>query len=209
MTSRQTSAAGAVFVAAFVAGLMLVNNPDGDSSPATFAAWYASRGHRVHLILAAILLSLAGLAWIVFVSGLRDRLPENAAVGRIAGACAAATSAMLGVAGTMVAAIPAAMSIGGTPAPGVDLERLLPHAAYAALTLFAMPAVALTLVVVSVAALRTGALPAALAWGGIATAVVLLASLEFFPMIALVLWVAAASVVLARRPLRIPQAITA
>jgi hypothetical protein len=35
-------------------------------------------------------------------------------------------------------------------------------------------------------------------------AIVLLGSLEFFPMPALVLWVAATCIVLARRPLRIP-----
>ena len=36
MTSRRTALSAAVFAAAFLAGLFLVNNPDTDSSAATF-----------------------------------------------------------------------------------------------------------------------------------------------------------------------------
>jgi len=203
MTSRQTALAGALFVPLFVAGLLLVDNPDGNSSPATFAAYYANHAHRVHMITSAILLSAAALAWIVFVTGLRERVGSGAGE-KIAGTAAAATAALIGVAATCLVAIPAGITFGSAPVPGADLPRFLPTAGYAALTLFAMPAAALTVASLCLAALRAEALPKSVAWGGVAAAIVLLGSLEFFPMLALVLWVVATCVVLARRPLRIP-----
>jgi hypothetical protein len=208
MTSRQTALAGAVFVPAFLLGLFLANEPDPSNSPAVLAAWYGVRAHRVHLLLGAAMLCLAGLAWIVFVSGLRDRVAHGAA-GRIATATSAMTASLLGVAGVLYAAVPAGMAFGGAPVPGPDAARFLSMASYIAVGLFAMPAVSLTLVVVSLAARRSGALPAGLAWSGVCAAVLLLGSVEFFPMLALVLWVVAACVVLARRPLRIPLPSTA
>jgi hypothetical protein len=208
MTSRRTALAAAIFVVTFVAGLFLVNNPDTDASPATFADFYAKSGNRLHLILAAVLLSASALAWIVTVNGLRERLGDCVA-SRVATTAAAATAALIGVAGTMLAIIPAAMVFGSAPAPGVDLARFLPQAGYAALTLFAMPTAALTVTAIGIGALRTGALPRWLAYLGFAASVVLLASLEFFPMLLFVVWVIATAVVLARRPLRIPLPATA
>jgi hypothetical protein len=203
MTSRRTALAAAVFVVTFVAGLVLVNNPDTDSSAATFAQFYGQSGNRMHLILSAVLLSASALAWIVTVIGLRERLGDGAAA-RVATTAAAATAALIGVAGTMLAVIPAAMTFGSAPEPGIDIARFLPQAGYAALTLFAMPAAALTVTAVCIGALRTSALPRWLAYLGFAASLLLLASLEFFPMALFVVWVVATAVVLARRPLRIP-----
>jgi hypothetical protein len=208
MTSRRTALAAAIFVVTFVAGLFLVNNPDTNSSAGTFARFYAQSGNRVHLVLAAVLLSASAIAWIVTVNGLRERLGDGAAT-RIATTAAAATAALIGVAGTMLAAIPAAMAFGSAPAPGTDMARFLPQAGYAALTLFAMPTAALTVTAVCIAALRTGALPRWLAYFGFVASLALLGSLEFIPMLLFVIWVVATAVVLARRPLRIPQAVTA
>lgn len=208
MTSRRTALAAAIFVVTFVAGLFLVNNPDTNSSAETFARFYAQSGNRVHLVLAAALLSASAVAWIVTANGLRERLGDGAAT-RIATTAAAATAALIGVAGTMLAAIPAAMAFGSAPAPGTDMARFLPQAGYAALTLFAMPTAALTVTAVCIAALRTGALPRWLAYFGFVASLALLGSLEFIPMLLFVIWVVATAVVLARRPLRIPQAVTA
>jgi hypothetical protein len=203
MTSRQTALAGAIFIPAFLLGLFLANEPDPSNSGASLAAWYGVHAHRVHLLLGAGMLCLAALAWIVFVNGLRDRVAGGTA-GRIATTASAMTASLLAVTGALYAAVPAGMAFGGAPAPGPDAARFLSEGSYIALGLFAMPAASLTIAVVALAARRSGALPAGLAWSGIVAAVLLLGSVEFFPMLALVLWVAAACVVLARRPLRIP-----
>lgn len=203
MTSRHTALAGGIFVPAFVVGLLLVDNPDGNSSAATFAAWYGNHAHRVHLILSGALLCVAALAWVVFVTGLRERLSAGPA-DRVAGSAATITAALLGVCGALMAAIPAGMTFGSAPAPGADAARFLPMAAYLALGMFAMPAAGLAIATICWNARRAGTLPPALAWAGIVAAVLLLGSVEFFPMLALVLWVLAAIVVLVRRPLQIP-----
>jgi hypothetical protein len=208
MTSRRTSLAAAVFLVTFVAGLLLVDNPDNGSSAATFARYYANGGNRAHLILSAALLSASALAWIVAVAGFRERVGDGAA-GRVAATASAATAALIGLGGTMLAAIPAAMTLGSTPAPGVDLERFLPEAGYVALMVFAMPAAALSVTAICIAALQTAALPRWLAYFGFAASLALLGSFVFFPMALFVLWVAATAVVLARRPLRIPLPATA
>lgn len=203
MTSRHTALAATVFVVTFVAGLFLVDNPDTNSSPATFVHYYSQSGNRVHLILSGVLLSAAALAWILTVTGLRERVGDGVAA-RIAATAAAATAALLGVAGTMIAVIPAAMAFGSAPAPGGDLARFLPQAGYVALTMFAMPAAALTVTSLCLGALRSGTLPRWLAYLGFAASVLLLGSLEFFPMALFVVWMLAVAGVLARRPLRIP-----
>ncbi len=208
MTSRRTALSAVVFLVAFIAGVFLDNDPDTDASAATFTRYYASHDHRVQMILSAALLSLAALAWVVTVGGLRDRVGDGTAA-RIATSGAAVTAALIGVAATLLSAIPAAMTFGGAPEPSADLARFLPQAGYMALTFMAMPAAALTVAAICVAALRANALPRWLAYAGFAAAVLLLASFVFFPMAALVVWVVATAVVLARRPLRIPLPATA
>ena len=207
MTSRQTALAGALFIPLFVAALLLVDNPDGNSPDAAFNAWYANGTNRAHLIVSAALFLAASIAWILFVTGLRERI--GGVPDRVAATGAAVTAAMLGVCGTLLAAIPAAVTFGSSPVPDADLARVLPLAGYVAMGLFAMPVAGLTIVAVCVGGLRAATVPKALAWAGIVAAVILLGSLEFFPMLALVLWVAAACVVLARRPLRVPLPATA
>lgn len=203
MTSRQTALAGAAFAPAFVAGLLLVNNPGGDASAARFAAFYGDAGNRARLIVAAALLCVAALAWLVFVTGLRERLAAGAA-SRLAAAAGTASATLICVCGALLAAVPAAISFGGAPVPSADLERVVPLAGYITLGLFAMPAAALTLATIGIGTLRERTLPRPLAWAAIAVAILLLGSLEFFPMAALILWVAATVITLARRPLRIP-----
>jgi hypothetical protein len=203
MTSRRTALASVVFIAAFVAALLLVNNPDTDAAPATFVRYYSNAGNRAHLIAAAALMSVAALAWLVVSAGLRDRVGDGVA-GRIATAGSGAAAALLGVCGTLLGVIPLAMSESGAPVPGTDLARFVPLAAYIALAMFAMPAIGLTVAAVCVAALRTAALPRWLAWLGIVAAVLLLGSLFFFPMAVFVVWMISTAIVLARRPLRIP-----
>jgi len=203
MTSRQTALAGAIFVPAFLLGLFLADEPDPSNSPSVLAAWYRVPAHRVHLIAGAAMLCVAALAWVVFISGLRERVASETA-GRIAAAASIMTASLLAVAGTLYAAVPAAMVFGGAPAPGPDAARFLSMGSYLAVGLFAMPAVSLTLVALAVSARRSGALPAGLTWAGVVAAVFLLGSVEFFPMLALVLWVIATCIVLARRPLHIP-----
>src|SRR5689334_5450584 len=102
MTSRRTSLAAAIFVVTFVAGPLLVDNPDSGSSATTFARYYAKGGNRVRLILSAALLSASALAWIVTVAGLRERVGGGGA-GRVATTAAAATAALIGVGGTLLA----------------------------------------------------------------------------------------------------------
>jgi hypothetical protein len=207
MTSRQTSAAGLGFVATFVAGLGLVNNPDTDSAPARFTSYYAQSGNRAHLIAAAGLFSLSALAWVLFASGLRERLSSPSA-GRVAAMAAGAAASLIGVCATLMAAIPVAITVSHAPLPGVDMARFLPLAGYVTLTFFAMPLVALTLAAVSVDTLRAGLLPRWLGVSGLVAAVLLLGSVVFFPMLALIAWVLAASITLGRRPLRIPLPVT-
>lgn len=199
MTSRHTALAGAVFAPAFAAGVLLVNNPDGDAPDARFAVFYGDAGNRTRLIVAGALLCVAALSWLLFATGLRERLGSGTP-GRIAGAASTVAAALICVCGALLAAVP----LGNAPVPGADVDRVLPLAGYVTLCLFAMPAAALTLAAIGIGALRQHALPRPLAWSALVAAVLLLGSLEFFPMAALVLWVAATVLVLARRPLRIP-----
>jgi hypothetical protein len=202
VTSRQTALAGLVFVIAFVTGMLLISPPDATASDAAFRAFYGDAGQRGKLIAGAVLVVVAALAWLVFATGLRERVGDGAA-GRILGSAAAASTALLLAAAAVIAVLPLDAAFGDRQVLP-DLERVLPATGYALLVLGAMPAAALSVATVAYAGLRRATLPRALAWTGIVVAVLLLGSAAWFPMFTLVLWVIAAAITLARRPLRIP-----
>ena len=100
-----------------------------------------------------------------------------------------------------LAAIPAAQVFGSTPhLQTADLGRFLPAIGYVAILLFGAFGAIAMIDSTAIVIMRTGALPKWLAWLGFVAAVVLLFGVLFLPMIALPIWLIAASVVLFRLP---------
>jgi hypothetical protein len=209
-TRRHTSWAGIVFAVLYVVGvLMAASQPDTDDindSPAkltkAFRDYYADSGHRTTIIIGAFVLTAATLAFVVFISEVRDRLADGGAPnsGRIAFAGSIMFAAVTATGAIALAWIPGSKEFGDTAIPVGDLNYMASQLGFGILLLAGGAAAALTLVSAGLGA-RRGALPAWLAWTGIVIGVVVffLGGL-FIPMALFVLWVLVVAIVMLMRP---------
>jgi hypothetical protein len=109
--------------------------------------------------------------------------------------------ALLWVGAAALAAIPAGVSLGGSSQlSSADLGRFLPSIGFGSILLFAMFGAIALIDATSVVIMRTDVLPRWLAWLGFVCGVVLLFGVVFLPVIALPIWLIAASIVLYRQP---------
>jgi hypothetical protein len=201
-----TPSAGVLAAVTFVIGLILVSNsPDNNDTDAQVVAWYADHGHRVSILIGAYLLAFCGILFLWFVAGLRQRLrAAEGPGGRLANVAlggAVLFVGMLWVGAAALGAIPGAESLGdSSPLRTADIARFVPSIGFGAILIFgAFGAIAL-IDATSIVAMRTGILPKWFAWLGFVAAVVLLFAVVFLPMIALPIWLLAASYVFFKLP---------
>ena len=201
-----TPIAGLLAAVTFVVGLILVaNSPNDSDTGAQVVSWYADHGHRVSSVIGAFVLAFCGLFFLWFAAGLRQRLrAAEGPGGRLADVAMGGALLFVGAlwaGAAALAAIPAAQVFGSTPhLQTADLGRFLPAIGYVAILLFGAFGAIAMIDSTAIVIMRTGALPKWLAWLGFVAAVVLLFGVLFLPMIALPIWLIAASVVLFRLP---------
>ena len=210
-----TPTAGVLAAITFVVGLvMTTNSPDTDDSDAKIISWYADHGHRVTVIIGAFILAFCGLFLLWFASGLRQRLrlaegPE----GRLANVALGGAVLLVGllwVGAAALASIPAEVSLGGGNAlKTADVARFLPSVGFGAILLFGMFGAIALIDATSVVIFRTGVLARWLGWLGFVCGVLLLFGVVFLPVVALPIWLIAASIVLYRQPEGTATAISA
>jgi hypothetical protein len=201
-----TPTAGILAAITFVVGVVMASNsPDSNDNNAQITSWYADHGHRVTVIVGAFVLAFFGLFLLWFAAGLRQRLrlaegPE----GRLANVALGGAVLCVGliwVGGALLAAIPAGQELGDANALTVsDVARFVPSAGFGAILIYGMFGAIALIDATSVVIWRTGVLPRWLAWLGFVVGVLLLFGVVFLPMIALPIWLIAASIVLFRRP---------
>ena len=201
-----TPIAGVLAAVTFVIGLILVSNsPDNNDTDAQVVAWYADHGHRLGVLIGAYLLAFCGLFFLWFMAGLRQRLhAAEGPGGRLANVAlggAVLFVGMLWVGAAALAAVPGAESLGdSTPLRIADIARFVPSLGFGAILIFgAFGAIAL-IDATSIVIMRTGILPKWFGWLGFVAAVVLLFGVIFLPMLALPIWLLAASYVLFQLP---------
>jgi hypothetical protein len=200
-----TPTAGILAAITFLVGVVMVtNSPDSDDNNAQIISWYADHGHRVTVIVGAFILAFFGLFMVWFAAGLRQRLRQaEGPEGRLSNVALGGAVLLVGLVwagASFLAAIPAGQSLGGASALTVsDVGRYLPSAGFGAILLFGMFGAIALIDATSVVIWRTGVLPRWLAWLGFICGVVLLFGVIFLPMIALPVWLIAASIALYRR----------
>jgi len=198
--------AGLVFAVLFVASVVLLHRqPDSESTADEIRAWYlGENASRVGLV-GLYLVPFAGIAFLWFlavlrhhVSALEDRFFDTVLTGSgilfIAMLFATAASA-----GSLVAAV----KFRDAPVPGPEAVGVARSLAYTFFYVYALRAAAVFMVVASTIGRRSGGLPRWLTLAGYVVAVVLLLSVSYAPLVALLFpaWVAAASIVFLTRNL--------
>jgi len=205
--ARWAALGGVLYVVLFVIGniLLFAGAPAGDASPANVISWYADSGHRHRIGLGYALAGLGVFSFLWFLSSLRRAVSLYEA-----------EDGFLTALTTIGGVVYATLSLAGLAVNNAirtmsdDTYR---HAVYPSLIHAANDAgyvlhatggagAAAMIIAASLAALRAAAVPAWAAWLGIALGIVSLASIAFFPQLAIAIWVLAASVLLFLRGAR-------
>jgi hypothetical protein len=201
-----TPIAGLLAAVTFVVGLILVSNsPDDSDTDAQVLAWYTDHGHRVGNLIGAFMLAFCGLFVLWFVGGLRQRLrAAEGPGGRLANIAlggAAAFVSMLWIGASALGAVSAGQEFGSIPdLHTADVARYLGATGFVAILIFGAFGAIAMIDAASIVVMRTGILPKWFAWLGFVAAIVLLFGVIFLPMIALPIWLLAASYVLFKLP---------
>jgi len=204
---RAGGIAAIVFAVLFVVGFLLVSDtPEGDESNLKWLRYYADSDNRRMIVIGAIVLALAAVAFLVFLGVLRERL-RNAApgaewVGTTAFASGLLFVAMLAVATLGTASVSASVQFGDNPVVrDADVLRTFESLGIGALVLFGAAAAGLLIITTSIAGGRAALLPRWLVVAGyIAGVIVLLGGLFFIPLVLFVLWMLVVGIVMLRGP---------
>ena len=201
-------AGGVAFVALFVMDLLMFSDtPMGDDPPSKVIAYFSDGGHRNRISIACIVAGLGFLFFLVFVAALRE------AIALLEGDRILSTLTALG--GGIYAALGlAAFSLeAGTRTMSDDTyqHRVYPEVIHAADDASWMihaaggAALAVMILSVSIAFIRSAAMPSWLGWVGMVGALGALLSIIFFPVFVWLLWVVLVSVLLFARGVARPD----
>jgi hypothetical protein len=197
--------AAIVFAVLFVVGFLFVSDtPEGDESNLEWLRYYADSDNRRMIIIGAIVLALAAVAFLVFLGVLRESLRNAGAglewIGTTAFASGLLFVAMLAVATLGTASVSASVEFGDAPVVrDADVLRTFESLGIGALVLFGAAAAGLLIITTSVVAGRAALLPRWLVVAGyIAGVIVLLGGLFFIPLVLFVLWMLVVGIVMLR-----------
>jgi hypothetical protein len=185
--------AGFLFVIVFVIGTALgTDTPMPDEEDSEIITYYEDSGNQTKQLIAAYALTLAGLAWLVFLEGLRERLErvegQPAGLSRLGYAAGVLTTAMLFILAVSIAAVAGGAAFADAPVDA-GVARFVEQIGFGAFLIGGLLSAALLITTTSVVTWRTNVLPRWTAWLGLVAAIVLLFGVFFITGIALLVWV--------------------
>lgn len=193
---------GIAAIVFFIVGVVASSPPGSGASDARWIAAYTG-SHDASHITTGVCLILSGLAFLLFVVSLWQRITEHAAQTQRPGPlpliAVGVTAACMSAGGVLMAA-PSAVVSGGGPVPAADLLRFCNAAGFTMVGVPGMLAAALAIAAVSLQGRRAGVFGRRLQVFGFVVSVILLASLEFFPILAWLAWLLVLAVFQLRRP---------
>ena len=192
---------GIAFVVFFLASVVVSDVPKGTASDHAWVAAYATHAKQAGHLATGVLLVLAALSLMTFLTHIWTRVTEarkSRAVSPLPVVAAGVAAACIATGGILMATTSGSALLGSTPIPGADILRLGNAAGFAMVGVAGMLAAALSIACLSVQARAAGIFGARLARFSLAVAVVLLASVVFLPILALLIWLVAVTVTLTR-----------
>jgi hypothetical protein len=187
----------------FVASMLASNPPADNASDRTWVARYTGHSEQASHLATAFLLLLAGLALMTFLVALWRRIADvhpAAAPSRLPIAAAATAAALIGAGAMVMGYISGGEILGHYPLPGVDLLRMSNDLGFALAGVAGSWAAAVAVATLSVQGHTAGIFGTKMRAAGILTAIALLFSILFIPLVALFAWVLAAAISWIRKP---------
>ena len=195
--------AGLAYVVCFLASVLVSNPPADNSSDRKWIANYTGHSEQFRHLATGLLLLLAGLSLMTFLVALWRRIAAAHPAelpSRLPVAAAATAAALMGAGGMVMGYIPGGELIGRYPLPSVDLLRMSNDLGFALAGVAGTWAAAVAVATLSVQGHAAGVFGARMRAAGIVTALVLIFSILFIPIVALLAWVLTATVMWIRRP---------
>ena len=195
---------GIVFVVLMLVGASFVTDvPKGDASAEEIASYLTDSENHMRNIIGAYLWVVGGLAFLVFVAGLRSVLRraegDPGTLSNLVFGAGVVFTAVWSVSAAALASVAYAVEVSGARVSNPDLVTVLPSLGGLLLLLGGGFAGILLLAATSILIFRTGVLPRWLAWFGIIVAIALVFDVTYMNILPLVAWVLGASIALLRR----------
>lgn len=198
--SRRAPWTGVGFVALFIGSVVASSPPSDGASDARWVASYSTRSDQIEHVATGVLLVLAGLLLMVFLTHLWTRIAEarqphfTSPLPVVAAGVAASCMAVGGI----LMGLTAGSLLGSAPMPSADFLRFGNDAGFVMVGIPGMIATAISIACLSVQAHSVGIFGKRLLRFSLAVGVVLLASFAFLPIAALLVWLIVVAVSLLR-----------
>ena len=201
--NRAAPISGLAFIVLFAASVMVSNVPSATATNSAWVAAYATHGDQVGHLATGICLVLAGLSLATFLTHLWTRVvaarrPD--VVNPLPVVAAGISASCIAAGGIMMATASGSALLFSGPIPDAAILRLGNSLGFALVAVAGMPAAALSIACLSVQARAAGVMTTRMMRFSLIVSVVLLASLAFIPIIALVIWLLVVAIPLIRRP---------
>jgi cytochrome c-type biogenesis protein CcmH/NrfG len=187
------------FVVFFIASVAVSSVPSATASDADWVAAYASHGKQVGHFATGILLVLAALSLATFLTDLWTRVVaarQPRAVSPLPVVAAGISAACIAAGGVLMASISASALIGSAPIPSAELLRFGNDVGFGLVGVAGMLAASLSIACLSLQARSAGVFGKRLTRFSLVVAVLLLGSVAFVPILALLIWLIVVSVAL-------------
>ena len=182
--------AGPTFAVLFLASVVVSSPPANSASDAKWVANYTGHGHQIQHMATGLLLVLAGLCLMTFLTSLWRRIAERRSepTNPLALVAAGVGAACISAGGVVMATVSASELIGSYALPGADVLRLTNDVGFGLVSVGGMWATALAVAVLSAQGKAAGVLSSRVAAFGWVVAILLIFSLLFVPIVALLIW---------------------
>lgn len=197
---RAAGVAGLVFSVLFVASVVLLRrHPEAGSTAEEIREWYVGKNASRVALVGLYLMPFAGFAFLWFLAVMRHHISEleDRFFDTVLTGSGILFIAMLFATAASAGSLFAAVKFRDAPVPGPEAVGVARSLAYTFFYVYALRAAAVFVVVASTIGRRSGGLPRWLTLSGYVVALVLLLSVAYAPLVALLFpaWVAAVSVV--------------
>jgi hypothetical protein len=200
---------GIAFAVLFIAGIFTMITPNASTEQA-INDFYADSGNRTTVLIGVYLIALSGIAFIWFLSALRQTIrrlsPDDGVYGDALLAGGILFLAMMYAGAVAIGTGSAAMLLGGEEQFSHEVLRMLPQLGYGLLLVGGGFGAIAMVFATSLALRRSGQVPGWLSVYGFVTAALLLAAVAYVPMVFFPIWVITISVALQKRSSAAPEA---